>query len=80
MQNIETLSTGQQLKTYRQIKGLTQQDTANYLGCTAATYANKENGNREFNRAEMIALKKLFRLNAEQFYNLFFKSYEKGDN
>ena len=48
------------LKELRQRKGVTQQEVADAIGCTANTYARYERGVREPDNSTLIDLSKYF--------------------
>lgn len=44
----------------KNLKGMTQQEVADYLGISVQTYRAKEKGHYEFTQDEMFALSNLF--------------------
>ena len=51
---------------------ITQKELSTYIGISERNYRAKENGCVQFTSSEMIRLKKYFKLNYEDFFNIFF--------
>ena len=60
------------LRGLRAEKKLSQGDMAEILGISESAYLAKENGKRDFKSSEMIAVKRYFKLNAEEIFRTFF--------
>lgn len=52
----------------KNIKKMTQEDVADYLGISVQTYRDKEKGKRPFTQDEMFALSKLFDLSIDTIF------------
>lgn len=52
----------------KNIKKMTQEDVAEYLGISVQTYRDKEKGKRPFTQDEMFALSKLFDLSIDTIF------------
>lgn len=63
---------GRLLKSIRVREGLTQPDVAKILNVSTTTYCGKESGKVEFNRKELLKLKKIFGLSDIEFCQIFF--------
>ena len=60
------------IKQLRKNKKITQKELTSYIGISDRNYRAKENGCVQFTSYEMIRLKKYFKLNYEDFFNIFF--------
>lgn len=52
----------------KNVKKMTQEDVAEYLGISVQTYRDKEKGKRPFTQDEMFALSKLFDLSIDTIF------------
>lgn len=62
------------IKVLRKSKGLTQQQTSDYVGISIRNYREKESGYLPFTQPEISRLITLFKLNAEEVLFYFFLS------
>lgn len=62
------------LKRTRLYKGFLQKDIAQNLGISQKSYNLKENGKREFNRNEMIAIVESLDLTMNEVNEIFFNN------
>lgn len=60
------------IKELRKKSKHTQKELSDILGISERNYRAKENGCVQFTSYEMIRLKKYFKLNYEDFFNIFF--------
>lgn len=54
----------------KHVKGMTQQQMADYLNISVKAYRDKENGKNQFTQDEMFAISKLFDLNIDTIFCL----------
>ena len=52
----------------KHVKGMTQQQMADYLNISVKAYRDKENGKNQFTQDEMFAISKLFDLNIDTIF------------
>lgn len=64
-----------ELKSRRVRLGLTQKDVADLLEITVSAYTKKENGQSNFTRKELSALKDLLELDNDEFVEIFFEKH-----
>ena len=52
----------------KHVKGMTQQQMADYLNISTKAYRDKENGKNQFTQDEMFAISELFNLNIDTIF------------
>ena len=52
----------------KHVKGMTQQQMADYLNISVKAYRDKENGKNQFTHADTFAISKLFDLNIDTIF------------
>lgn len=62
----------EKIKALLKVHGVSQNDLADALGLTYQTISIKVNGHKEFTRDEIMAIKLMFKLTAEQLDYIFF--------
>lgn len=63
---------GNYLKSIRIKNGISQDEIAQILNISKTTYCHKETGKTEFNLKELKKMKEFFKLNNDEFCEVFF--------